>query len=266
MRWTGQSRVAPAILSVIWLAACSGKPAEKPAQSAPAREAASAPAPNAPAPNAPAPSESAAPAAPGAPAPHAPSAPPAPSAPRVVCLGDSLTAGYGLPSPDEAYPALLERKLASAGLSYEVINAGVSGDTSAGGLRRLDWSLQGDVRVLVIALGGNDGLRGLPPAELRANLDAIIKAAEARHIRVLLLGMEAPPNFGDRYTQEFRAVYRDLARQHHVAFIPFFLTGVAGIDGLNQGDGIHPTAEGQQKIADLIWPVLKPLVEIPRTS
>jgi acyl-CoA thioesterase I len=252
MRLTGQGRVAPAILSVIWLAACSGKPAEKSSQPAPARQAASAPAPvapNGPAPNAP-----------------APNAPPAPSAPRVVCLGDSLTAGYGLPSPDEAYPALLERKLASAGLSYEVINAGVSGDTSAGGLRRLDWSLQGDVRVLVVALGGNDGLRGLPPSELRANLEAIIKAAEARHIRVLLLGMEAPPNFGDRYTQEFRSVYRDLARQHHIAFIPFFLNGVAGIDALNQGDGIHPTAEGQQKIADLIWPVLKPLVETTRTS
>lgn len=184
----------------------------------------------------------------------------------MVCLGDSLTAGYGLPSPDEAYPALLERKLADAGYHVSVINAGVSGDTSAGGLRRLDWSLQGDVKVLIVALGGNDALRGLPPSELRGNLEGIVKAAEARHIRVLLMGMEAPPNFGDRYTQDFRAVYRDVAREHHLAFIPFFLNGVAGIDALNQGDGIHPTAQGQQKIADLIWPVLKPLVDAARTS
>jgi acyl-CoA thioesterase-1 len=183
-----------------------------------------------------------------------------------VCLGDSLTAGYGLPSPDLAYPALLERKLVDAGLKYKVLNAGVSGDTSAGGLRRLDWSLQGDVRVLVVALGGNDGLRGLPPSELKANLETIIDRAEARHVKVLLLGMEAPPNFGDRYTQDFRAVYRDLARQHHLAFIPFFLNGVAGIESLNQGDGIHPTEEGQQKIANLIWPVLKPLVTTAATS
>jgi acyl-CoA thioesterase-1 len=184
----------------------------------------------------------------------------------VVCLGDSLTAGYGLPSPDEAYPALLERKLADAGYHFEVINAGVSGDTSAGGLRRLDWSLEGDVKVLIVALGGNDALRGLPPSELRANLEAIVKAAETRRVRVLLMGMEAPPNFGDRYTQDFRAVYRDVAREHHLAFIPFFLNGVAGIDALNQGDGIHPTAQGQQKIADLIWPVLKPLVDATQTS
>lgn len=186
--------------------------------------------------------------------------PAAPGAPRVVCLGDSLTAGYGLPTPEEAYPALIEKKLSAEGLHYEVVNAGVSGDTSAGGLRRLDWSLQGDVRVLIVALGGNDALRGLPPAELRANLEGIIKAADARHVRVLLLGMEAPPNFGDRYTREFRAVYRDVAREHHEAFVPFFLNGVAGVDSLNQGDGIHPTAEGQQKIADAIWPELKKLV------
>jgi acyl-CoA thioesterase-1 len=186
--------------------------------------------------------------------------------PRVVCLGDSLTAGYGLPSPDEAYPALLEKKLADAGYDVDVINAGVSGDTSAGGLRRLDWSLQGDVKVLIVALGGNDALRGLPPSELRANLEAIVKAADARHIQVLLMGMEAPPNFGDRYTQDFRAVYRDVAREHRLAFIPFFLNGVAGIDALNQGDGIHPTAAGQRKIADLIWPVLEPLVAATRTS
>ena len=189
-----------------------------------------------------------------------------PARPRVVCLGDSLTAGYGLPSADEAYPALLEKKLRDAGLDFEVINAGVSGDTSAGGLRRLDWSLQGDVRVLLVALGGNDGLRGLAPTELKANLSAIIDKAEARHVKVLLLGMEAPPNFGDRYTRDFRAVYRDVATERHVALIPFFLNGVAGTTTLNQADGIHPTAEGQRRIADTIWPQLKALATSTTTS
>jgi acyl-CoA thioesterase-1 len=207
---------------------------------------------------------------PAADAPSAPQAPNAPHAPdprpRIVCLGDSLTAGYGLPSAAEAYPALLEKKLRDAGLDFEVINAGVSGDTSAGGLRRLDWSLQGDVRVLLVALGGNDGLRGLAPTELKANLSAIIDKAEARHVKVLLLGMEAPPNFGDRYTRDFRAVYRDVATERHVALIPFFLNGVAGITTLNQADGIHPTAEGQRRIADTIWPQLKALAASTTTS
>jgi acyl-CoA thioesterase I len=186
--------------------------------------------------------------------------------PRVVCLGDSLTAGYGLASPDQAYPALLERKLAEAGFDYEVINAGVSGDTSAGGLSRLEWSLQGDVRVLIVALGGNDALRGLPPSELERNLSAIIKAARTRHVRVLLLGMEAPPNFGEHYTREFRAVFRDLAAGQDVRLIPFFLDGVAGVPRLNQADGIHPTAEGQRRLTDNIWPDLRRLVEAGTTS
>jgi acyl-CoA thioesterase I len=207
------------------------------------------------------------PAADAASAPQAPNAPHArDSRPKIVCLGDSLTAGYGLPSADRAYPALLEKKLHEAGLDFEVINAGVSGDTSAGGLRRLDWSLQGDVRVLLVALGGNDGLRGLAPTELKANLSAIIDKAEARHIKVLLLGMEAPPNFGDRYTREFRAVYRDVATERHLILIPFFLNGVAGVTTLNQADGIHPTEEGQRRIADTIWPQLKVLAASTTTS
>jgi acyl-CoA thioesterase I len=252
MRRTARIRLALAIAGSVWLAACSsGSPAPQPAGLARAAAAAK-------------PVEPGKPGQPGEPG--QPDKPAEPAQPRVVCLGDSLTAGYGLPSPDEAYPALLERKLADAGYQFEVINAGVSGDTSAGGLRRLDWSLQGDVKVLIVALGGNDGLRGLPPSELRANLEAIVTAAQARHVRVLLMGMEAPPNFGDRYTQDFRAVYRDVASEHHLAFIPFFLNGVAGNDALNQGDGIHPTAQGHQKIADLIWPVLKPLVDATRTS
>ena len=156
--------------------------------------------------------------------------------------------------------------MVEAGFQYDVINAGVSGDTSAGGLRRLDWSLQGDARVLIVALGGNDGLRGLPPSELKANLNAIVTAAEARHLQVLLLGMEAPPNFGEAYTREFRAVYAEVAREHHAALIPFFLNGVAGVASLNQADGIHPTVEGQQKVADTIWPQLKAILRATAKS
>jgi acyl-CoA thioesterase I len=199
-------------------------------------------------------------ASPRAAAPEAPAAPaPAPSKARIVCLGDSLTAGYGLPLA-AAYPARLAEHLRAAGLDYEVINAGVSGDTSAGGLRRLDWSLAGDVEVLIVALGANDGLRGLPVSELRANLARIVETAQRRQIRVILAGMEAPPNFGAAYTREFRAVYRDLAREYGAAFVPFFLDGVAGVPALNQADGIHPTAEGQRRVAATIWQTLAPLV------
>jgi acyl-CoA thioesterase I len=180
--------------------------------------------------------------------------------PRVVCLGDSLTAGLGLASTDQAYPALLEGRLKAAGFDYQVINAGVSGDTSAGGLRRLEWSLQGDVRVLIVALGANDGLRGLPPSELQSNLDTIASTAQKRHVRVLLLGMEAPPNFGAAYTRDFRAVYRQVAADRDVPLVPFFLEGVAGVGKLNQADGIHPTEEGQRQIADTIWRSLEPIV------
>jgi len=187
-------------------------------------------------------------------------APPVVSAtPRIVCLGDSLTAGLGVSSED-AYPAQLAARLRSAGLAYEVINAGVSGDTSAGGVRRLDWSMAGDVHVLIVALGANDGLRGLPTKDLRANLARIIEAAQARHVRVVLAGMEAPPNFGVTYTREFRDVYRDLASTYDVVLVPFLLDGVAGVPALNQADGIHPTAEGQRIVAATIWRAVAPLV------
>jgi acyl-CoA thioesterase-1 len=195
----------------------------------------------------------------------APATAPTASRPRIVCLGDSLTAGYGL-GLDEAYPARLGEMLYAAGLDYEVVNAGVSGDTSAGGLRRLDWSLDGDVQVLVLALGANDGLRGLPAKDLRANLARIIETAQARRVRVILAGMEAPPNFGAAYTREFRAVYRDLADSYDVVLIPFFLDGVAGVAPLNQSDGIHPTAEGQRRVAATIWRALAPLVGARATS
>ena len=179
--------------------------------------------------------------------------------PRVVALGDSLTAGLGLP-PGEAYPALLQQRIDKEGLNYEVVNAGVSGDTSAGGLSRLDWALDGDVRVLVVALGGNDALRALPPDELRQNLAAIIERARAKQITVVLAGMEAPRNFGRDYVVRFHQVYPDLARKYNVALVPFLLQDVAGIDRLNQRDGIHPTAEGAEIVANTIWSVLKPLL------
>ncbi|OFW29267.1 MAG: hypothetical protein A3H97_08870 [Acidobacteria bacterium RIFCSPLOWO2_02_FULL_65_29] len=192
--------------------------------------------------------------------PAATSAVPVHGAPRIVVLGDSLTAGLGL-SLDQAYPALLQQRVNDAGLRYDVINAGVSGDTSAGGLRRLDWALEGDVRVLVVALGGNDALRGLPAAELRRNLSDIIVGAKARKIAVLVAGMEAPPNVGHQYMVEFRQVYADVAKEHGAALLPFLLDGVAGVEALNQRDGIHPTAEGARRLADNVWAVLEPLLE-----
>lgn len=176
--------------------------------------------------------------------------------PRIVILGDSLTAGLGL-SADEAYPALLQRRLQERRLDYEIVNAGVSGDTSAGGLSRLDWALEGNVKILVLALGANDGLRGVPVDELKRNLDAIIRRTQARGVTVVLAGMEAPPNFGRQYTQAFRDVYPDLARQYRLSLVPFLLQGVAAVDALNQRDGLHPNSEGAQVVADNVWAVLE---------
>ncbi|HJZ76716.1 MAG TPA: arylesterase [Vicinamibacterales bacterium] len=190
---------------------------------------------------------------------------PAASRPRIVFLGDSLTAGLGLAISD-SYPALIQRRLDAAGLNYEVVNAGVSGDTSAGGLARLDWALAGDVRILVVALGGNDALRALPAGQLEQNLATIIERARARGISVVLAGMEAPPNFGRDYIVSFHKVYPELASRYHVAFVPFLLQGVAGNDALNQRDGIHPTAEGARMVADTVWTVLKPLAEGEKRS
>ncbi len=200
--------------------------------------------------------------APSTRAPRGPSAP-APDAslrPKIVVLGDSLTAGLGLPI-GQAYPSLLQQRLDAAGLRYQVVNAGVSGDTSAGGLSRLDWSLQGDVRILVVALGGNDALRALPIAQLQDNLGKIIETAQRRGIAVILAGMEAPTNWGREYDVSFHKVYPALARQYHVAFVPFLLQGVAGSETLNQADGIHPTAEGARIVADNVWKTLKPIAE-----
>jgi acyl-CoA thioesterase-1 len=179
--------------------------------------------------------------------------------PRIVFLGDSLTAGYGL-AREASVPSLIQKRLRESGYPHHVVNAGVSGDTSAGGLSRLDWSLDGDVEVLVVELGANDGLRGLPVAGLKKNLSEIITRAQARDIKVVLTGMEAPPNFGAAYTSEFREVYRQLAREHNVTFVPFYLEGVAGIPSLNIEDGIHPNAEGSRIIEKTVWSALEPLL------
>ena len=181
--------------------------------------------------------------------------------PKIVALGDSLTAGHGLLEM-QAYPALLQEKLNEDGYAWDVINAGVSGDTSAAGLQRLDWALQqGDVRILVLELGANDGLRGLPVEELKKNLAEIIERVRERRISVLLIGMEAPPNFGPEYAGSFRQVYRDLARQYRVPFVPFMLDKVAGNAALNQTDGIHPNVEGTRIVTETIWTALRPMVD-----
>lgn len=181
-----------------------------------------------------------------------------PSGPRVVFLGTSLTAGLGLRSPDERFSERLAELADSAGRPFRLVNAGVSGETSAGGLRRIDWALEGEVDVLVIELGANDGLRGQSPDALEQNLVAIVRAAREQHpgVRIVLLGMEAPPNLGPEYTRSFRAVFPRVAESENVALLPFLLEGVAGESDLNQADGIHPTADGHGRIARTVWPVL----------
>lgn len=188
---------------------------------------------------------------------------PRPTQPRIVALGDSLTAGLGLPETD-AFPAVLQRKLKEEGYAFELINAGVSGDTSADGLRRTAWALEGDVRLLIVALGANDGLRGLPVRQLEDNLQQIIHRTRQRGIPVLLVGMEAPPNYGEQYAAAFRQVYQDLARKNNIALVPFLLEGVAGMPELNQSDGIHPSRAGAERIAEHLWPAVKKALEPAR--
>jgi len=184
-------------------------------------------------------------------------------APLVVFLGDSLTAGYGLPG-DSAYPAVIARTLRDEGRPIRIVNAGSSGDTSAGGLSRLPWLLKQKPDILVVALGGNDGLRGVPPATTRENLARIIQAAQAEGAAILLLGLKMPPNYGPDFTEAFQRLYPELADELHVALVPFMLEGVAGHPDLNQGDGIHPTSEGQRIIAENVLPALRALVERER--
>lgn len=195
--------------------------------------------------------------------PAASAAPPAESdRPAVLFIGTSLTAGLGL-QPEQAYPALIQQKIDSAGFNYRVINAGVSGETSAGALRRVDWLFREPVSVLVVETGANDGLRGLSPDSLRANIQAIFD--RAKRLRpapaLVLLGMRVPPNYGRAYGDRFQQVYRDLARANGAALVPFLLEGVGGVPRLNQADGIHPTAEGQRRMAESVWRVLETVLE-----
>jgi len=182
--------------------------------------------------------------------------------PRVLVVGTSLTAGLGL-DPSEAYPAVLQRKADSAGYAVQIVNAGLSGETSAGLARRLDWLLREPAAVVVIETGANDGLRGQDPDSLRANLRRIVGAVRARlpAARVVLVQMEAPPNFGPAYTARFRAVYAQVARETGATLTPFLLADVAGIRALNQGDGIHPNEAGARRAAATLWPSLAPILD-----
>jgi acyl-CoA thioesterase-1 len=179
----------------------------------------------------------------------------------VFVLGDSLAAGYGL-DPSEAFPALLQKKVDAAGLPFEIVNAGVSGDTTAGGLRRLDWLLRRRIDVLVLELGGNDGLRGLTPSATQSNLQAIIERTRAKYpaAEIVVAGMQMPPNLGTEYREAFQKVFPEVARRHHAALIPFLLEGVGGKPDLNLPDGIHPTAEGHRIVAETVWSVLQPVL------
>ncbi len=177
----------------------------------------------------------------------------------IVAFGDSLTAGLGV-APSEAYPALIEARLRKDGYPYRVVNAGVSGDTTAGGLRRVDWALKLRPEVVIVELGANDALRGQDLGGVRANLDTIVERFQAAGARVLVTGMRLPLNYGHRYGAEFQRLFEDVAKKRKAAYMPFFLDGVGGDARLNQGDGIHPTAEGYQIIADRLWPYLRPLL------
>jgi acyl-CoA thioesterase-1 len=184
---------------------------------------------------------------------------------KIVALGDSLSAGFGLPA-DAAFPARLRAALAGQGLAVEVANAGVSGDTAADGLARLDWSVPDDADAVILELGANDALRGIDPKLTRAALDGILQRLAARRIPVLLAGMRAPPNMGADYTKAFDAIYPDLAAAYGVLFYPFFLDGVAAQPGLNQGDGLHPTAAGVDVIVARLLPQVEELIGRARTA
>lgn len=188
----------------------------------------------------------------------------APGADRqtIVVQGDSLAAGYGL-DLTEAFPALLQKKVDEAGLKFSVVNAGISGDTSAGGLRRIDWLLKRKVDVLVLELGGNDGLRGIPVTATRTNLQAIIDRAKQKYpqVKIVVAGMQMPSNMGAEYTTAFAKIFPDLAKANNAALVPFLLEGVGGKPELNLPDMIHPTAEGQKIVAGNVWKILRPVLE-----
>ena len=182
------------------------------------------------------------------------------SSPKIVALGDSLTAGFGL-TENESYPYLLQQRLKADGYDYEVVNAGVSGDTSLGGLERADWVLgQENVEILILELGANDLLRGMPVDRMKGNLSKIIQKAKARNIKVLLCGMLAPPTMGAEYQKQYINAFPDLATEHDVEFVPFFLEGVALKKELNQADGIHPNAAGTRIMTENVYKALKPML------
>lgn len=180
---------------------------------------------------------------------------------HILIFGDSITAGYGL-NPEQAYPALIQQKVDSLDLEYRVTNAGQSGETSAGGLRRVDWILQQPVDIFVLELGGNDGLRGIDPENTKENLQGIIDKVNSTYpdTEIVLTGMQAPPNMGEHYTERFQEIFVELAGENDLLFMPFILEGVAGDPDLNQPDGIHPTREGHQIVADNLWEVLHPIL------
>lgn len=179
----------------------------------------------------------------------------------VLFLGTSLTAGYGV-GLEHAFPTIVQQKIDSAGLPFRVVNAGLSGETSAGGLRRLDWSLEQPVDVFVLELGANDGLRGLSAENMKANLDTILDKTHTRypHAALVIAGMQAPPNLGAKYTSAFQEVFPELAKKYSATLIPFLLDSVGGKPELNQEDGIHPNVDGHRKVAGTVWKELGPLL------
>ncbi|KAA3438372.1 arylesterase [Rufibacter hautae] len=180
---------------------------------------------------------------------------------NILFFGNSLTAGYGL-NPSESFPALIQKKIDSLDLSYKAINAGLSGETSAGGKNRIDWLLRQPVDIFVLELGANDGLRGIPPSETKKNLQAIVDKVKAKYpdAKLVMAGMEVPPNMGGKYASEFRVIFRQLAEENNMALVPFLLEGVGGVRSLNQADGVHPTAAGQKILANNVWEVLEGLL------
>ncbi|MAD98625.1 MAG: arylesterase [Flavobacteriaceae bacterium] len=181
---------------------------------------------------------------------------------RIVVFGDSLTAGYGLDDVNNAFPGVIQKTIDSLGLDYEVVNSGVSGETTAGGKNRIDWILSEEPSIFILELGGNDGLRGVPLKETRANLQTIIDRVKTKYpeCKIVLAGMQIPPNLGQDYTTEFRDIFPELAKKNDVTLIPFLLENVGGIKSLNQPDGIHPTKEGHFILAQNVWTVLEPLL------
>ncbi|BAO56344.1 arylesterase precursor [Nonlabens marinus S1-08] len=181
----------------------------------------------------------------------------------ILFFGDSITAGYGLDDTNDAFPGIIQTKIDSLGWNYEVVNSGLSGETTAGGRSRIEWILNQEIDVFVLELGANDGLRGVPLSETRGNLQAIIDAVKTKspQTKIVLAGMQLPPNMGQAYTNEFKSIFIELAEQNDIALIPFILENVGGIASLNQADGIHPNVEGHKIVAENVWDVLKDVIE-----